>query len=316
MIQRLAILVLCALLPALAPAQESAEPSQDAIVERVLELQAEIEKLLAALPPEVRDQLRQRLAEAPPATAAQDVAEAPATEPATADAVAETAPVVEPVAVVEPAAAGSPVAEPTTATPPATAPVVAETAGATAVAEAAAEAEPATDTVASTAPVEPPRGEGIPKLIRRRSQRAPCNTLHALDENGDGKISSADRYWRYFYIWTDKNGDRQVQDREVQSAYDQKIREIAVSLETFIRAKGGLGEIRVEDSIVLDLRGDGFSERNRRDDGILAIDADALGRGEGPRLLGAGGKPLAGYVAFRSGLRLEQAGDVTELNCP
>ena len=184
------------------------------------------------------------------------------------------------------------------------------------VAEPAPVIEPAVpEAPAVEAPVEPPPREGIPKLIERR-RRPACNTLNALDENDDGKISSADRYWRYVYLWTDRNGDGQLQDREVESAYDRKVREIAVSLETFIRAKGNLGEIRVEDRIVLDLRGDGFSERSRGDDGVLVVAADALGRGDGPRLLEAGGGPLSGFQPFRAGLRLEVAGAVTELSCP
>ncbi len=177
-----------------------------------------------------------------------------------------------------------------------------------------AEASPGATAVAPAA--DPPPSDGIPKLIRRRSRRAPCNTLRPFDENGDGKISSADRTWRHLYIWTDRNADRVIQDREVESAYDRRVREIAVSLETFIRTKGGLGEVRIEDQVVLDLRGDGFSERTRRDDGVLAIDAGALNRGDGPRLLGPDGEALSGFVAFRSGLRLELAGGVTELNCP
>ncbi len=176
--------------------------------------------------------------------------------------------------------------------------------------------EPAKPVVETVKPVVEPPTSGIPKLIRRRSRRAPCNTLHSFDENGDGKISSADRYWRYLYLWTDKNGDRQIQDREVESAYNRRIREIAVSLETFVRTKGGLGEVRIEDQIVLDLRGDGFAERDRRDDGVLVIDAGALNRGNGPRLFGPGGEALRGFAPFRSGLRLELAGAVTELNCP
>ena len=161
-----------------------------------------------------------------------------------------------------------------------------------------------------------PPSDGIPKLIRRRSQRAPCNTLRPFDENGDGRISSADRYWRYLYLWADKNGDRQVQEREVESAYDRKVREIAVSLETFVRIKGGLGEARIEDRVILDLRGDGFGQGARRDDAVLVVDATALSRGNGPRLLSPGGEALEGYQPFRPGLRLDASGSSTELNCP
>ncbi|MCP3935864.1 MAG: hypothetical protein GY708_10885, partial [Actinomycetia bacterium] len=237
--------------------------------------------LMALLPPEAREELRRRLAEAPAAE------NPPFSKGGSSD--------------VEPAAT-----EAMSASDPA-APQIAEAIPETMETSAPAPAATAT---------EPIPGDGIPKLIRRRSRRAPCNTLRPFDENGDGKISSADRYWRYVYIWSDRNGDRQPQDREVASAYDRKVREISVSLETFIRVKGGLGAIRVGDLIVLDLRGDGFSERGGGDDGILVVDAGALGRGNGPRLLGAGGEPLDGFVPFRSGLRLELASGVTELNCP
>ncbi len=164
--------------------------------------------------------------------------------------------------------------------------------------------------------VEPVPASDVPKLIRRRSRRPECNTLRPLDENGDGRISAADRYWRHLYLWTDRNGDRQPQEREVASAYDRRVREIAVSLETFIRSKGGLGEIRIEEAVVLDLRGDGFAERARRDDAVLVVDATALSRGGGPRLLGPGGEALEGYQPFRSGLRLDVAGELTEITCP
>ncbi len=311
MLKLIATLVLCALLPPAALAQEGpAEPAQEEIVEQVLALQRRIEELLAALPPAVRAELRQRLAEAPPAPPGGDRRPAsptsetvPLTAPVTT-APGEIAAAAPAETVVEPAA--DPVAEPAASTtePPveSAAPVIAE-------------ANP--DVTEAAAPaVEPPPSDGIPKLIRRRSKRPPCNTLRPLDENGDGKISSADRYWRYFYVWTDRNGDRRLQDREVASAYDRKVRELAVSLETFIRTKGGLGEVRIEDRVVLDLRGDGFSERARRDDGLLVVDAGALSRGGGPRLLGPGGDILDGFQAFRPGLRLELAGELTELNCP
>ncbi len=184
-------------------------------------------------------------------------------------------------------------------------------------AESAAAPSPALPAAPSPPPaVEPSPASDVPKLIRRRSRRPECNTLRSLDENGDGRISAADRYWRHLYLWTDRNGDRQPQEREVASAYDRRVREIAISLETFIRVKGGLGEIRIEEAVVLDLRGDGFAERTRRDDAVLVVDATALSRGGGPRLLGPGGEALEGYQPFRSGLRLDSSGTVTELNCP
>ncbi len=293
------------LLPAMPARGDSAEPSQEEIVERVLELQRQIEELLAALPPEVRAELRRRLAAG--ATPASPTAPAP-----------ETIVGAAPAAPAAPAPSAPPAADPPAGTtpPPSTVPAAETPAAATPAPPMPAppvEAAATAPTV-EAAPAAP--SDGIPKLIRRRSRRAPCNTLSPLDGNGDGKISSADRYWRHLYLWTDKNDDRRLQDREVESVYDRRVREIAVSLETFLRAKGGLGEIQIEDRVVLDLRGDGFSERARRDDAVLVIDAGALARGDGPRLLGPGGEPLEGFQPFRAGLQLDLAGNLTALNCP
>ncbi len=300
MVKWIATLVLCILLAAPAPAQQASAASQEEIVERILELQRRIEALMAALPPARRAELRQRLAESDFAKPAKPAPAVPAPAPVPAPVPAETveaSPLTR--APVEPAA-----------------PVIAEAKpGAV---ETPAPTVPAAVPPAAVPPAAAPApvSDGIPKLIRRRSRRLPCNTLRQLDENSDGMISSADRYWRYLYLWTDKNGDRQMQDREVESAYDRRVREITVSLDAFNRTKGGLGEIRIEDRIVLDLRGDGFSERARHDDGVLVIDASALRRGNGPRLLDASGEALEGFQPLRSGLRLELAGEVTALNCP
>ena len=293
-------LVACVcLLPTVGAQEASTPPSQEALVERILELQRQIEELMANLPPAAQAELRKRLATPP---APPKIVAVPSPEPTQVLAVPK----------VEPA--------PPTASVPHEGDRQSITTEAAPEITAAPEATPvleATPTPAPTPPVATAApNDVVPKLIKRRSRRAPCNTLHRLDENGDGKINSSDRYWRYFYLWTDKNRDRQVQDREVDSAYDRKVREIAVSLETFIRTKGSLGEVRIEDQVVLDLRGDGFSERARGDDGVLVVDTDALARGNGPRLLDASGEPLAGFQPFRSGLRLELSGEVTALNCP
>jgi hypothetical protein len=160
--------------------------------------------------------------------------------------------------------------------------------------------------------VAPPAVEATSPRPQRRRRRV-CNTLLAFDSNGDGKVDATDRYWRYLYLWTDRNRDGRVEEREIVLPFDKKVREIAVHLETFQKKKG-LGEIRLGENILLDMKGDGFGGA---DDTVLVVDAMALGRRDGPRLVGADGNVLEGYVAFRDGLSLRDAvGTVTELNCP
>lgn len=186
-------------------------------------------------------------------------------------------------------------------------------------AKPAAVAKPATVTPPPPPPPRLPPAEapGPLPLLNRRTARAACNTLSPLDENADGRLSSQDRYWRYLYLWSDKNRDGQAQEREIESVYDRGVREIAVSLETFIRSKGSLGEIRLDEHVVLDLKGDGFSERSRRDDGVLMVDATAVQRGTGPELLDPEGAVLAGFQPFRADLSFrDAAGRRVVLTCP
>lgn len=146
-----------------------------------------------------------------------------------------------------------------------------------------------------------------------------CNTLDLLDTSGDGRVDAGDRYWRYLYLWTDGNGDGEVQEREVRSAFDAGVRGISVRLDRFDSEGGGIGLIRIGRWIVLDPRGDGFSGGigGVTDDGALTVDASALGRFSGPRLLDPEGKPLAGMQPFRPGLRLRDgSGKEIGLSCP
>ncbi len=200
------------------------------------------------------------------------------------------------------AASAAPVAAPPVDEPPAPSTQVADT--------ASIKAPP----VASTPPA-PSASSGIP-VLKRRPVRETCNTLVPLDENGDGRISAADRLWRHLYVWTDKNKDRQMQEKEVESAYARGVREISTSVETFIRSKGNLGEIRIKENIVLDLRGDGFSERSRQDDGVLLIDASAVARGDGPEILDDRGAVLGDLQPFRAGLQVRTGDQITPLSCP
>ncbi len=185
---------------------------------------------------------------------------------------------------------------------------------------AAPESKKVNPVTASPAPapaLDPATAPGPLPLLKKRQKRPTCNTLTLLDQNQDGQINAVDRYWRHLFVWVDKNGDGKRQEREIESAFERGVREIATSLETFVRSKGGLGETRIGEQIVLDLNGNGFSERNRRDDGVLLLDATAIRRGQGLDLLGPGDEALAGFQAFRSGLRIrEPSGQVIALSCP
>lgn len=159
--------------------------------------------------------------------------------------------------------------------------------------------------------VEPPAAEPPPPPRRRR--RSSCNTLLAFDENDDGRVDASDRYWRYLYLWNDRNGNGEMEEREILNPFDEKVRHISVDLETFEKTKG-IGEIRLGEAVTLDLKGDGFGGG---DDAVLAVDATSLGRRGGPQLLDAEGRVLEGIVAFRPGLALRDAdGSLVELDCP
>lgn len=175
-------------------------------------------------------------------------------------------------------------------------------------------AVPEASAAAPAAPVSPPPPPSPPSPPPPRRPRTACNTLTAFDTDGDGKVDARDRYWRYLYLWLDRNGNGRMEEREIVSPFDRKVREIATDLDGFAGAKGLYGEIRRGDYLVLDLRGDGF---DGKDDGVLLVDAGALARGDGPRLLSAEGEEIAGVQPFQRGWRLRDAdGTVTRLTCP
>lgn len=169
----------------------------------------------------------------------------------------------------------------------------------------------------TTAPAPTPAPEKVPETPRAvlPAAEAPerCDTLRAFDSNGDGVVNASDRYWRYLYLWIDGNGDGQIERSELESAFERGVRGISVRLDTFTRAKGADGLIRIRDRLVLDLRGDGFGGG---DDAVLAIDATSLSRGTGPRIFDAAGEPVTGIRPFEKGWTLrDSAGRVWELLC-
>lgn len=186
-------------------------------------------------------------------------------------------------------------------------------------ADSAAVAEP------SSAPADAMAGVDFsflpPPRARLAAPSADCNTLALFDSDGDGMLTARDRYWRHFYLWSDGDGDGEIAETEVLSAYERGVRAIPTGLDHLVHADDTAGtrrEIELDRYIVLDLFGNGFDSSPRMgDDGILVVDASRLSRGNGPQLRDETGLPLAGLQAFRSGLRLALAtGEVIVLGCP
>lgn len=277
---------------AAAPGDSAETPTLDAATaEEVQALGEAIRALLEGLPPDQRDAVRRQLG------AALQTPEMPTEAPAQAEGKVTA----------EPAPIDTAVTEKATAEPVVTEPAVTETV----VAETAA----AETTVTEVAPqAVPPVAAPPARPTRVRKPR--CNTLLPFDENADGKITSLDRHWRHLYLWTDRNRDGAIQDKEIESAYERGVREIAADLDSFYRKQGSLGEIRWRERILFDIGGDGFGESRRVDDGALAFDADALRRGDGPDLLDAAGQPVTGTKPLASGWSLRWDGETTSFDCP
>ena len=276
----IALAVLAALLTPLAPAgAEGLSGTFDAPTrERLEAIEQQIADLLAELPADERAAARQRLLAA--LEIATEVVPRPA-PPTREDVSPRTT---------ELPAPGTPPAAPPRPTPPYIPP--------------------------PTPPSAPPEMAPPPPAPAPRPPR--CNTLLPLDENGDGKVSASDRHWRHLYLWEDANGDGVAQEREIESAYERKVREIELDLDVFYRRKGSFGEIRKTDAgLRFDLDGNGFGDGRRDDDAILALDATALRRGAGPDLQGEDGASLEGIVPLRRGQRLvEGDGAAVVFDCP
>lgn len=182
---------------------------------------------------------------------------------------------------------------------------------------AAAPEPPAAEPPAAEPPAAEPAPSPPPPSRRFGRRRAACNTLEAFDTNGDGTVNALDRYFRYLYLWIDRDGDGGMDKREIVTTFDRKVNEISAGLESFASDRLGHGEIRILEHIELDLRGDGFDSGRTRDDAVLLVDATSLQRGDGPRLLSSSGEPIEGIQPFERGWRLEDAeGNVTRLDCP
>ncbi len=164
------------------------------------------------------------------------------------------------------------------------------------------EPPPSPPRAAEEAPAEPeptPPAEPAPPR---------CGTLNVLDTNGDGRVSGADRYWRYLSLWKD-DGDGSPEDAEVRSLYRHDVRHFSARLYSYTTAKDADRGVWVEEAIYFDLPG-------RKARAALAIDAGRLARGGELWLEDSTGARLDGLQVLRSGLTWVGAdGERTDVLC-
>jgi hypothetical protein len=141
-------------------------------------------------------------------------------------------------------------------------------------------------------------------------RRGRCNALKVFDDNRDGVLDAADGVWRFLYLWNDRNGNGQVDKKEVDSAFARGVRTIAADLGSFEHKKGWAGDIDVTDTVTFDFA--------RKDQPVLVIEAGDFNRGDGgPKLQGPDGQPLTGTLPFTGGWQLVYPdGTRVTLDCP
>ena len=192
--------------------------------------------------------------------------------------------------------------------------------------EGAPPAEP--ETPGSRPPAPAPERETLPPGEEgARSREAPakpehpatprCNLVAPFDEDGDGQVNFSDRFWRFFRVWYDDDGDGKVAEGEFESTFAAGVRAIAVRLDAFQRKDNSWGDIEIDGLLILDLENNGVAGGlSRGDNAALSIDATALRRGDGPDLIGTDGAPVEGVQPFESGWRLVlPEGSSTALDC-
>jgi len=140
-----------------------------------------------------------------------------------------------------------------------------------------------------------------------------CDSLGALDTNGDGVISASDRNWRYLRLRADMGG-RSTNMVDLESLYDLDIREIDVNLRFYKLSDGAAGDIFIDDRIRFELLSKRKSGRRSM---ILFIQASRLARSGELRLVDPSGALLAGDQPLAPGVALQTAeGKRLPLLCP
>ncbi|MEM8934145.1 MAG: hypothetical protein AAGE94_23330, partial [Acidobacteriota bacterium] len=236
-----ALLLLALLLPVSPLLADTASSPDDSSEARLLALIEELATLLDSLPPERRDALRrlidERLAELPSASTPSAEDEAPR--------VAESPP--------PPPELPSPAVPPTATTPPPTAatPPPVTTPTATAVIRPPSPTTRRTTTPPPPRPIEPPSQQPAPSETEPDPAEPPaapadpvsptpgprlrCELAVPLDTDQDRRLTAFDRYWRHLYLWTDVDGDGDLDEREAESPYERGIRSVELGLGSFVR---------------------------------------------------------------------------------
>jgi hypothetical protein len=141
-----------------------------------------------------------------------------------------------------------------------------------------------------------------------------CNTLLLFDTNGDGLFSGADRHWRHFLLWTDRDGNGAVDDKEAEQLFAAGVRNLELGLGKWHDRRGDVGDLRIDERIRIVF----VPRRGDPTEGLLAVDADRLREAGGPSLVDATtGEPLPGTVVLRPGLGLRvESGEIYPFDCP
>ncbi|MDY7093830.1 MAG: hypothetical protein SX243_12735 [Acidobacteriota bacterium] len=171
--------------------------------------------------------------------------------------------------------------------------------------EESAEEKPAAEEPAEEAPTE-----------ERFTRSSRCNLLEVLDEDGDEQVDGGDAAWRFLYLWEDENGDGELDEKEVQSAFDRGVRSLSVSGGSYEDRKERLGLVRVSGGQVVLVLQTGGLFREGTTETRLAVDAEGLERAGVGQLLDAQGAPLDGIVLLEVGLHLRRPdGEAVRLRC-
>ena len=141
-----------------------------------------------------------------------------------------------------------------------------------------------------------------------------CNTLLLFDTNGDGLFSGADRHWRHFLLWSDRDGNGAVDEKETEQLFAAGVRSLDLGLGKWNDRRGSVGDVRVDDRIRIVFT----PRRGDPGEGLMAMDAERLREAGGPSLVDATtGEALSGTVVLRPGLGLRvESGEIYPFDCP
>lgn len=177
--------------------------------------------------------------------------------------------------------------------------------------------EPVSTPEPESASVDPSPAEPDPEPVADEvvAVVAPrCGGLHLFDTNEDSLVSGGDRPWRFLRLWFDSNGDRGLDESEIETLLDLGVRQIDVDLRFYGNDQGDSEDVDVDDFIWL--RQIAKAKADRRS-GVLVVAAERLGRDGRLRLVDVEGTQLSGYQPLGSRSFLETSdGKRSPVLCP